>query len=293
MEVQRKKSARPAKLLKPEAKSEAKPNAKSKLMQLLSETYQYQTITLSEMKKVSLMKRVDTKYVTTLDKLHLILQALRDDYFVQETDGEQQLPYYTLYYDTPDCQMFSDHQRGKPNRQKVRIRKYCQTGQAFLEVKSKKGNGQTRKKRIAVPDEHHSIRLSENFLAEHCPYQPQLLEKKIENHFYRTTLVSKALNERVTIDTGLSFYHHGNACSRSLDDLVIIELKRDGHRYSKLLEVLNDMYIPSSSFSKYCVGMVLTDPSMKYHRFKEKLHPLARRIPSLQKCYPFKIEKYD
>lgn len=256
-------------------------------MQLLSETYQYQTITLSEMKKVSLMKRVDTKYVTTLDKLHVILQALRDDYFVQETDGKQQLPYYTLYYDTPDCQMFSDHQRGKPNRQKVRIRKYCQTGQAFLEVKSKKGNGQTRKKRIAVPDEHHSIRLSENFLAEHCPYQPQLLEKKIENHFYRTTLVSKALNERVTIDTGLSFYHHGNACSRSLDDLVIIELKRDGHRYSKLLEVLNDMYIPSSSFSKYCVGMVLTDPSMKYHRFKEKLHPLARRIPSLQQCYPF------
>ncbi len=250
-----------------------------------SERFHFPTISLDEMKKVSLMRRVDTKYVLTQEQLWPVLEELGDAYYVQETDGEQWLPYYTLYYDTPDCAMFSDHQRGRPNRRKVRVRCYVTSGQAFLEVKKKSGNGRTKKKRVSVPDAAYDIRQEDEFISQHCQYPSATLEKKLENRFLRCTLVGKNMDERVTIDTNLSFHNLKNDARVSLDDLVVVELKTAGHVYSRMREVLNDHLLRTSAFSKYCMAMVLTDNEIKHNRFKMRLHMLSRRIPAVKRYY--------
>ena len=55
----------------------------------------YDSISLEEMKCVRLMNRIDTKFVTSYDKLIQLLEMAQSEYFVQKIDGEYNMPYYT------------------------------------------------------------------------------------------------------------------------------------------------------------------------------------------------------
>ena len=79
----------------------------------------YKPITLEEMKDIRLMNRIDTKFVTTVPVLKQLLEIARSDYYVQETGGLRISPYYTLYFDTPDCAMYNRHAAGHLVRQKA------------------------------------------------------------------------------------------------------------------------------------------------------------------------------
>ena len=57
---------------------------------------EYDSITLDEMRSIRLMNRIDTKFVTTVPMLRQLLLLAKDDYFVQESQGERISPYYTL-----------------------------------------------------------------------------------------------------------------------------------------------------------------------------------------------------
>ena len=82
----------------------------------------YDPISLDEMSGIKLMNRTDTKFVTTVDRLRLLLTLARNDYRAQEIDGKRIAAYYTAYYDTPDTNMYIVHQNGHVGRQKLRIR---------------------------------------------------------------------------------------------------------------------------------------------------------------------------
>ena len=58
--------------------------------------------------------------------------------------------------------------------------------------------------------------------------------------------------------------------------LVIIELKRDGLTYSPILELLRELRIQPSGFSKYCMGMALTDGELKKNCFKPRLRMISK-----------------
>ena len=60
----------------------------------------FDPISLEQMSGVKLMNRTDTKFVTTTDRLRLLLQMAQHDYYVQEIDGERNLEYDTTYFDT-------------------------------------------------------------------------------------------------------------------------------------------------------------------------------------------------
>ena len=57
----------------------------------------FDPITLEQMSDIRLMNRTDTKFVTTRSRLEQLLMLAKDDYYVQEIDGERIAPYYTLY----------------------------------------------------------------------------------------------------------------------------------------------------------------------------------------------------
>jgi hypothetical protein len=184
------------------------------------------------------------------------------------------LPYTTVYYDTTDVDMFNEHQHGRAVRQKIRIRTYESTGVRFLEIKRKNNKGRTKKKRIEVQEV--SVAEHADFIAQNSRYTTDNLQSKLQNHFNRITLVNKAMTERLTIDTDLSFHNMLTGNDYSLENLAIIELKRDGMCASPILEKLKVLRIHSSGFSKYCMGMALTNPNLRINRIKPKVRAVQR-----------------
>ena len=237
-------------------------------------------ITLAEMKSVRLMNRVDTKFVTTLPRLMQLLEMAKGEYFVQEIDGERNSAYTTLYYDTPRLDMYIMHHNGCLGRQKVRVRQYVDSNLTFLEVKNKNNHRRTRKKRITVTGFDITGEQQREFLKPLCWWDVDTLQPALRNWFNRITLVNKAKTERVTIDTGLRFHNcmSGSGLDKSLDQVVIIELKRDGNQPSPLLAMLRDLHIHPYGFSKYCMGTALSNPSVKKNRLKPKLHYVERLL---------------
>ncbi len=256
----------------------------------------YQPITLDEMSGIKLMNRTDTKFVTTVDRLRLLLTMAHNDYRAQEIDGKRQALYYTAYFDTPDNNMYLVHQNGHAGRQKLRIRSYVDSGLNYLEVKTKNNRGRTKKKRVDMVDfdplhPDHGIRFLrqddqyvayDNFLRKHLRYDPTILSEQMENHFHRITLVNKAKTERLTIDTDLCFHNLKTGNDADLTGLVIIELKRDGLQPSPILGLLRDLRIKPSGFSKYCMGSALTNPDLKRNNFKERLRLVERLLARAQ-----------
>ncbi len=242
----------------------------------------YEPITLGEMSSIRLMNRIDIKFVTTMRRLQQLLEMAAAQYRVQVANGTAMAQYYTRYFDTASHDMYFAHHNRRANRQKLRIRSYLYSAQHFLEVKTKNNHGRTHKKRIALTrfDTDGTFDLCHEadaaFLAEHLRYAPSQMHECIENRFKRITLVNKMLTERLTIDTSLQFRNLGTDSRCDLNDLAIIELKRDGLTHSPILGMLNQLRIHPLGFSKYCMGTVLTDPGIKHNMFKPRLTALAR-----------------
>jgi len=235
-------------------------------------------ISLEQMSGVKLMNRTDTKFVTTTDRLRLLLQMAQKDYYVQEIDGVRNLEYDTTYFDTRDFDMYNQHQWNHTNRQKVRFRTYCISGLQFMEVKTKNNHGRTKKKRIEVTDMDVMETEKHNFLDKHLRYGAESLQPALNNHFSRVTLVNKAKTERLTIDSGLHFNNLVSGVEKDMGNLVIVELKRDGLVYSPVLEMLRQLRIHPHGFSKYCMGSALTNPQLSVNRFKRKLIEINKII---------------
>lgn len=248
----------------------------------------FDPITLEQMSSIRLMNRTDTKFVTTTDRLRQLLTMAQEDYFVQEIDGERIAPYYTLYFDTEDCAMYTAHESGHTNRQKLRIRSYVASGLNFLEVKTKNNHGRTKKKR--VPLDFGSVTRAINggrgwmdlvtsqrqWVDGHLSYGTVGLVPRLENNFERLTLVNEAMTERLTIDRLLRFHNRDTGRDIDLTGLVIIELKRDGLQPSPVTAMLRQLRIMPHGFSKYCMGTALTNPDVPRGRFKERLHSINR-----------------
>ncbi len=253
---------------------------------------QYEPITLEEMKDIRLMNRIDTKFITTVPMLRRLLELAKDDYYVQETGGLRISPYYTLYFDTDDYAMYTRHETGHVNRQKLRIRSYVDAGLNFLEVKTKNNHGRTKKKRMTMSDfdaknPQYGIQFGSqetamadynDFLHTYLRYDPVSLSEKLENRFDRITLVNKGKTERLTIDTNLRFHNIATESYRFMDNFVIIELKRDGLQSSPILSRLSKLRIKPHGFSKYCIGSALTNEELRQNRFKMRLHDVQRLL---------------
>ncbi len=90
----------------------------SRYMELQAKLNRFATVTLEDMSGVKLMNRIDTKYLTSIEKLLCLLEMAHAEYMVQEIDNDSNLPYYTMYLDTDEHRMYVDHLRGKKFRKK-------------------------------------------------------------------------------------------------------------------------------------------------------------------------------
>lgn len=237
---------------------------------------QMQPITLEEMSSVKLMNRTDTKFLTTTDRLELLLAMARDDYYVQDIHGERNMLYDTTYFDTRSFDMYCEHQHGHAGRQKIRFRTYVSSQLQFMEIKTKNNKGRTKKKRIEVTDMDLTDDSKRTFIDHYLRFGVDTLQPHMHNFFRRTTLVNRGKTERLTIDTCLEFNNILTGKQKQMGDLVIIELKRDGHVFSPVLAILRRLHIHPHGFSKYCMGAAMTNDTLPVHRFKQKLRDVEK-----------------
>lgn len=232
----------------------------------------FEPISLEQMKDIRLMNRVDTKYVTNTGSLAQILALAQSKYYMQQIDSIRSSHYTTDYYDTDDLNMYAIHHDGRSTREKIRVRSYADFNLSFFEIKKKNNKKKTSKKRISV-QEGYSVCGSEisDFMAQYSRYTPQSISPSLSNDFYRLTLVNHDKTERVTVDYNLKFTNPRTSLSRELSDIVIVEVKRDGNTFSPIRDILRECRVMPVSISKYCIGQVVTNPTLKRNRFKAKL----------------------
>lgn len=174
--------------------------------------------------------------------------------------------------------MYMMHHNKRARRMKVRVRTYVASHLTFLEVKNKNNHARTKKKRIEVPGQEN-FRQTEGaheLVQRKTGLNLDQLNAVVQNNFDRVTLVNKGKTERLTIDFNISFHNFETGHDHGTDQLVIIELKRDGNVFSPVCNLLRDIHVHPTGFSKCCIGMALTDPALKQNNFKPKLRNLEK-----------------
>ena len=228
----------------------------------------FASISLEEMNGVSLLKRVDTKFLTSGSELSKLLPLLYSDYRILEIDGNRLMNYSTLYFDTKDFRCYMEHHNGKAKRHKIRIRRYIESDICFLEVKEKQNSGMTNKVRCSIDDFESNLSPKSKKFIEKATKKEWELEPALHNYFKRFTLVNTQRSERVTIDTGIEY--KTNSTAKTFKNVVVIEVKQEKQNTrTPIYSTLKSNRIRTVSFSKYCMGIANIFEGVKSNKFKE------------------------
>lgn len=223
------------------------------------------------------MDRTDTKFVFNACLLPSVLEEIKNNYRVVRVEEKCISRYKTLYFDTPNFDFYHAHHNEKLNRYKVRHRTYVESRVSFLEVKFKNNKGQTIKTRIsdkALPDINNSTSFS--FLESTLPFHPLNLAPKIQINYDRITLINKTDKEKLTLDLSLKFEADGQ--TKSMNQLVIAEVKQNKKRQSPFRSIMREKHIQEIAISKYCIGVASLVPNVKTNLFKEKLSIITQLL---------------
>jgi hypothetical protein len=231
-------------------------------------TDQLPSITLGLIDGVSLLNRVDTKYVLHERQLRMALEDVGAHYHVLDFNGFRIGRYATTYFDTPEFGMFHSHHNGERVRYKVRCRSYVDSCLYFFEVKAKTNRDRTVKNRVQIPAPLDSTaEVDPAWLPAQFPYDVRTLVPVMWNRFRRLTLVSLDAGERVTIDIDIQFGFGHRTFTR--DGLVVAEVKqRKRSNASPFGREMHLRHIQPQSFSKFCMGTAYLYPTLKQNRFK-------------------------
>jgi hypothetical protein len=235
----------------------------------------FDPISLKEMDHVQLLDRVDTKYIINIGQMEELLSEIREQYSALSIEGVMIHPYETLYFDTPEFNLYLMHHNGKRNRYKLRCRRYVNSGIAYFEIKSKTNTCRTIKKRVrieSIPDELDET--LNQYIGSHIPRHFENYVPSLRVYFERLTLVSKSASERLTFDTHLRY--SANGIDKSIENLVIVEVKQEKDSVSLFRELMKQKGLPMNYLSKYCMGVICLNKEVKKNNFKRKISELNK-----------------
>ncbi|MFP5397134.1 MAG: polyphosphate polymerase domain-containing protein [Gammaproteobacteria bacterium] len=231
--------------------------------------------------KAAMLERRDHKYVVRADALRALVRDLAPGFDVLEIDGRRSFTYETCYFDDPELRSYHDHHQGRRQRMKVRVRRYADTAQCFVEVKLKDRRGVTVKRRMPyAPEKFGTLDAQALDHVRRCheamygrPFE-RALAPVLRMSYRRTTLVARAGGERTTIDSAIRF--HGRDAGRAPDDdLFIVETKSArGHGLADAVLRRHHQH-PTTGCSKYCVGLGAIGAVDRFNRFRTALRRLG------------------
>lgn len=236
----------------------------------------FSSTTLEGLEVVKLLKRYDTKYLFHRDQLTPVLDFLSGHYEILEIDNRRSFRYLSIYYDSPDLLFYHQHHNRCYDRYKIRYRKYVDSNQCYFEIKQKTNKKKTIKNRVSIngdlsggelPGALRSFTLDNISFANN--YFLDNLKPSLIVEFDRLTFADRNSGERLTIDTNLTFTGKGSSTG-IMHNLVVAEIKRESRTLNqRFFQFLKTMAIHPTKFSKYCLGLAMTEKNLKYNRFKK------------------------
>ncbi|MBX6389435.1 MAG: polyphosphate polymerase domain-containing protein [Frankia sp.] len=237
-------------------------------------------IELAELvERAALLRRVDHKYVVSIDDLPALVRSLAALGGVRalEIDGRRELGYSSLYFDTPALESYLSGARARRRRFKVRVREYLDTGGCYLEVKTRSGRGATVKQRIPYDGPSHLLdagarEFTDAVLAEQgVQLHQRSFTPVLVSRYRRTTLFIPSSASRVTIDTALAWsLPDGPVLNVPRRAVVETKSPRAASDVDRLLWSLKHRPRP---MSKYNAGLAALRPELPANRW----HPVLRR----------------
>jgi hypothetical protein len=213
----------------------------------------------------ALQTRIDRKYVLPRVDAERVLASLDPDTRVLEIDGSRGSLYESVYFDTDDLLSYRMAALGRRRRFKLRTRSYLDTGDAYLELKTKGARSATVKERLEY-DIRHRDELTAAGIAYAAPPleelgldDPDRLRPTLVTRYLRETLYLPGSGSRATVDTELRWEHAagdalalpGAACE------VDRTLWRAGHR--------------PATVSKFGTGLAALRPELPSHKWTRVL----------------------
>lgn len=223
---------------------------------------------------VSLLTRVDRKYVVPVSTFERLVSELDDGWRVLEIDGIRQFGYTSTYFDTPDLHTYRAHLQRRRRRFKVRVRRYDDSDVCMLEVKRKGLRGVTVKERTAHPPwgQAELGPAGRVFVADvvrgHAVLPSGPMHPVVTTSNRRTTLASPSGRSRLTVDTDLCC-GWGETGTTLRPELVLLESKVEGRGPGPVDRILRGLGERPLDISKYCVGVAslgLDVPSNPWRR---------------------------
>jgi hypothetical protein len=237
--------------------------------------------------RAALQTRIDRKYVLDADRLPRLLAALDGIARVLDIDGRRWFGYLSTYFDTPGLDAFHLAGRGRRRRFKVRTRVYRDSGDAWLEVKTRGPRGTTVKDRLPYPLAAAGTLTAagQEFVAgvlaaRHVPgVEVAALAPALHTRYERATVVvdGPGGDSRATFDAELAWRRPGEPWQPAAPGRLIVETK-GGATPSALDRALWRGGTRPSRVSKYGTGLTsLGDlPELKWHRVLEReLQPVG------------------
>ena len=223
----------------------------------------------------SLQQRVDRKYLLAASDITSLLARLQQSHCVVSAGGHGWARYDSIYFDTPDRDLYHAHRCGRRPRYKVRIRHHVDRALSFLEVKRKDRSGRTTKHRLALPYRQDTLGPHERtFIDAHAALDGTPLLPRVSISFQRLTLVGSSVNERVTLDREL-MVAAGN-CVETLGRVVIAEVKQSHYlNHAGAVAGFRHIHAREVALSKYCLATLLVAP-VPANVFKPALRAIER-----------------
>ena len=208
--------------------------------------------------------RRDRKYILTESGASRLLDGLAPTAMALTIDGSREFGYESMYFDTGDLMCFDLAAKGRRRRFKVRTRHYLDTGEQWLEVKTRGPRGLTIKDRTPsdgfLDPEWVDMVLAMRGI-EHVPTETFVPTEDVS--YTRSTLVLPDFS-RVTVDRDLRW--HSYEASRRIPGLVIVETKTSGGA-NDADRLLWGQGVRPCRISKYATGMALLFPSLRKNRW--------------------------
>ena len=228
-----------------------------------------------------LQTRMDRKYLVPESLVPDLLGQFRDSALVLQIDRHRRFGYRTVYFDTTDAASYLATTRRRRLRYKVRTRIYLDSGDCFLEVKTKDGRGRTVKTRTPYPlrdadrltDEARAFLVGELAARVADPAADVArLTPALSTHYQRATLFLPDDAARVTIDTDLVARERGGRVLR-LSGQAIVETK-SGRAASAMDRALWRVGHRPIKVSKFATCLAALDPSLPATKWR----PALRRL---------------
>jgi hypothetical protein len=230
-------------------------------------------VSLDALGSVSLMNRIEVKYLLNLGRVSTLIDLLADRYQALEIGDHRIFRYSSTYMDTSDSLFYYQHVRGQFDRFKIRYRLYESTDLSFLEVKKRTNKGRSIKWRIEKRTADGFLdSQARGFIEEHSPVTADSIRPVLINRFSRITLAGIESRQRITIDFNITFSDFNSDASFCFPWLAIVEIKKESYADSSYFRsIIKKVNAHPTSFSKYCVGSSLLNNSLKKNVLKRKL----------------------